>query len=152
MYSFILPFRFVNFIGRENIEYSDKVKVNQFDLWSIGIIPRPVNQYGAISQILDEINIEAEVGIEKEGGVWSNTFYLFESIDINNKIKFKPFKGISAFERYQLPLYNISREEMLEKSKKWIPILTNTWSCWYPENDQECQSCFACLRRLELNI
>ena len=142
------PYDFMCYVQREDIEYSDKVKVNQFDLWLNGFILRPVTQYGAISQILDELDITAEIGIEKGGGLWTNTSEFFLE-NRQNKIVFKPFPGSGAFDRYEMPLYNIDRHEMINISKEndWIEILYMTWSCWYPDQNKPCGKCDMCKNR-----
>lgn len=146
--SMIFDFQFMNYIQRDSIEYSDKVKVNQFDLWYNLITSRPVMQYGAISQILEELDIEAEICLEKGGGIWSNTVKYFESMD-GDKVIFRPFQGQKAFERYLMPLYDTDRQQMIKISieNEWVDILYNTWSCWYPVDRKPCGVCDMCSHR-----
>ena len=70
-------------------------------------------------------------------------------IDRQNKIVFKPFPGSGAFDRYEMPLYNIDRHEMINISKEndWIEILYMTWSCWYPDQNKPCGKCDMCKNR-----
>lgn len=145
----IFPYDFMNYINREEINYSNDVKINQFDLWINGFILRPVTQYGAISQLLHELEVDAEIGIEKEGGIWTRTNKFFKEKKEHNKIQFNFFPGKAAFDRYELPLYDVSRKDMIEIAKKndWMRILFMTWSCWYPQDNIPCGKCDMCRDR-----
>lgn len=143
-YSFIFDFSFMNFIQRDNIEYSDKNKVYLFDLLTLDIVSRPVNQWGGISQILDDINIEAEVCLEKNGGIWSK----IKNYVVDGELQFGLLPALNLFSKYQIPLFDISREEMMQRSDQdWLNILKLTWSCWYPKDGYHCGRCFTCKRR-----
>lgn len=143
-YSFMFDFSFMNFIQRDKIEYSDKNKVYLFDLLALDIISRPINQWGAITQILDDLNIEAEICIEKDGGIWGK----IKNYVIDGRIQFNLLPPLSAFSNYQIPLFDVNREEMLKNSNdNWIKILEMTWSCWYPKDNKPCGRCFTCKRR-----
>jgi len=143
-YSFMFNFNFMNFIQKQHINYSDKNKIYFFDLLSLDIISRPINQWGAITQILDDLNIEAEICIEKDGGIWSK----IKNYVIDGRIQFDLLPALSAFSKYQIPLFDVSREEMLKNSNdNWIRILEITWSCWYPKDNKPCGRCFTCKRR-----
>jgi hypothetical protein len=71
-YTFQFPYQFMNYIGKDKIEYSDINKVYFFDLYVSGIVLRPITQWGAITEILDELDISAEICLEKGGGIWSS--------------------------------------------------------------------------------
>jgi hypothetical protein len=144
-YSFIFNFPFMNYINRDSIEYSDKNKVFYFDLFVNGLVLRPINQWGGITQILDDLDIEAEICLEKGGGIWSK----INKYVVNGEIQYDLFKPLKAFSNYQIPLFDIDREEMvsISSNKNWDDILKITWSCWYPKNNLPCGRCFTCKRR-----
>lgn len=147
-YTFQFPYPFMNYIGRENIEYSDINKVYFFDLYVSGLVLRPITQWGGITQVLDDLDITAEICLEKDGGIWSR----INKYVVDGQIQFHKLRSLAAFLRYEIPLFNVDREEMLKISKenKWIPILELCWSCWYPKNGEQCGNCFTCKRRLLL--
>lgn len=144
-YTFQFSYQFMNYISKDKIEYSDINKVYFFDLYVNGLVLRPITQWGAITQILDELDISAEICLEKGGGIWSR----INKFVIDGQIQFDKMRSLSAFLRYQIPLFNIDRESMLDisKEKKWNSILELTWSCWYPKSGEQCGSCFTCVRR-----
>ena len=144
-YTFQFPYQFMNYIGKEIIEYSDINKVYFFDLYVSGLVLRPITQWGAITQILDDLDIEAEVCLEKDGGIWSR----INRFVVDGQIQFHKMRCLSAFMRYEIPLFDVSRESMIDISikKGWLPILELTWSCWYPKNGNQCGKCFTCKRR-----
>lgn len=150
-YTFLLPFDFVFFIQKDFIEYSDTTKISQFDLWFNGIVSRPINQYGAISQVLEDLNITADICIEKGGGIWSNTNKYFREMKDENPV-FDYFHGSILFKRFNLPLYDTDRYDMIKVAKEnnWMDILYNTWSCWYPEDGLPCNKCQMCEGRIGL--
>jgi hypothetical protein len=147
-YTFQFPYQFMNYIGKDKIEYSDINKVYFFDLYVSGIVLRPITQWGAITEILDELDISAEICLEKGGGIWSR----ISKFVIDGKIQFGKMRSLSAFLRYQIPLFDVDREFMLDISKEmeWNSILELTWSCWYPKNNEQCGKCFTCVRRPKL--
>lgn len=147
-YSFQFTFPFMNFISKDKIEYSDKNKSYFFDLLVEGLVLRPITQWGAITQLLDDLNIEAEICLEKEGGIWSR----INRYVIDGQIQFSRMSALNAFKRYQIPLFNINRQQMIQISdeKNWKSILQMTWSCWYPKDGLQCGKCFTCVRRPKL--
>lgn len=143
-YSFLFDFNFMNYITKENIKYSEKNKAYFFDLLIYDIVSRPVNQWLGITQILDDLDIDAEICLEKDGGIWSK----IKNYVIDGEIQFDLLPSLNAFSRYQTPLFDISREQMIElSSDSWLEVLKITWSCWYPKEGQPCQRCFTCKRR-----
>ena len=143
-YSFLFDFKFMNYITKDKISYSEKNKALFFDLLTDGIVSRPINQWLGITQILDDLDIEAEICLEKDGGIWSK----IKNYVIDGKIQFDLLPQLNAFSRYQIPLFDISRELMIELSNdSWLEVLKMTWSCWYPKEGQPCQRCFTCKRR-----
>jgi hypothetical protein len=147
-YSFQFQYSFMNYINRDKIEYSDINKVYFFDLFTIGIVLRPITQWGAITQILDDFDIKAEICLEKEGGIWSR----IKKFVKDGQIQFEKVRGLKAFLRYEIPLFDVSRDTMIQISKKnkWDSVLEITWSCWYPINGTQCGKCFTCKRRPKL--
>jgi len=144
-YTFIFQFPFMNYTVRDTIEYSDENKVYYFDLLINDIISRPVNQWGAITQILDDLDIEAEICLEKKSVIWNN----IKEYVVDNQIKFELFPPLKAFRRYQMPLFNVDRDEMMNISNEndWLEILKISWSCWYPNDNKPCGKCFTCVKR-----
>jgi hypothetical protein len=144
-YSFIFNYNFMNYIVQDEINYSDKNKSNFFDLLAHGIVTRPISQWIAITQILDDLDIEAEICLEKGGGIQSRLDLLTK----NNSLDYQRYPYLMAFSRYQMPLFYLDRENMMSiaKENNWLSILQQTWSCWYPKNGEVCGSCFACVRR-----
>ena len=144
-FTFQFPYQFMNYIGIDKIEYSDINKVYFFDLYVSGLVLRPITQWGAITQVLDDLDINAEICLEKYGGIWSR----INKFVIDGKIQFHKIRSLSAFKRYEMPLFDVSRDSMIDTSikKGWLPILELTWSCWYPKNGNQCGKCFTCKRR-----
>ncbi len=148
-YKFILDdFKFLNFIIRDEINYSDDLKNAYSKLFDMDIVPREKSQYGAITQIMNELDITAEVCIEKDGGLYNQ---ISQFVEINGDLS-KKIEGSElgeVFKRYNMPLFWIDKKNMLEESslKKWTHILSETWTCWYPVKDKQCGLCFACQRR-----
>jgi hypothetical protein len=144
-YSFQFNFPFMNYIQMDSIKYSDKNKVLFFDLFVDNIVHRPISQWGGITQVLDDLDIDAEICLEKGGGIWSK----IKNLVVDGKIDFDRYPPLRAFIRYEIPLVDLDRDEMVEisKDRNWIDILRLTWSCWYPKNGQECGKCFTCQRR-----
>lgn len=144
-YTFQFPYAFMNYISKENIEYSDINKVYFFDLYVNGLVLRPITQWGAITQILDDLDIVAEICLEKGGGIWSR----IKKFVNNGQINFDNMRALLAFSKYEIPLFDVSRDDMIDISKEngWISILELTWSCWYPKNGEQCGKCFTCIRR-----
>lgn len=144
-YTFTFQFPFMNYILRDNIEYSDINKTYYFDLLVNDIVSRPINQWGAITQILDDLDIEAEICLEKNSVIWNN----IKRYVIDNQIKFELFPPLKAFRRYQMPLFDIDRDEMMITSTEnnWLDVLKISWSCWYPNGDKPCGKCFTCVKR-----
>lgn len=51
------------------------------------------------------------------------------------------------FKNFRLPIYDTSRDKMIEISKTrdgWMDILNATWFCHYPANGKPCGSCVPC--------
>jgi len=145
-YHLIFRHQFMHFISQEVIEFSDRTKILFFDLWSNGIVSRPISQYTSITQILEDYDIEAEICIEKGGGLWSK----IKDYVILNRIQFSQCAGLEAFRRYQIPLFDLDKGDMVKIAEKvgHIPLLQETWSCWYPTTEGDCcRVCFACLAR-----
>lgn len=142
----IFNFHFMNYISKEKIEYTDKTERLYLELYKQNIVLRPVCQWGAITQILEELDIEADICIEKGGNFWEK----LSSKVQNGKVNFNDDSTLKVFSRYHLPILELTKEEMLETAIKndWYEILKNTWSCWYPDNGRPCEECFACERRV----
>lgn len=148
-YALILSeYKFINFIIRDEIKYSNDIINAYATLYDIGVFHREKTQYGSITQLINELDIKAEVCIEKDGGIYQ---FLQEVVD--KKGKLLPDTTNSEiyyiFGKYEMPLFWIDKRQMIEESSKknWIIILNETWSCWYPAENKECGYCFACERR-----
>lgn len=143
-YHLIFGYQFMNFISKEQIHFSDRTKALFFDLWANNIVSRPISQWTAITQILDDFDIEAEICLERGGGIWSR----IKDWVVDGEIQFHQCPGLEALRRYQIPLFDLDKEDMLKiANQSQIEILRQTWSCWYPQDDSPCQLCFACLAR-----
>lgn len=145
----IFSYGFMNYITKEEVIYTDKTKINFFDLYRNNFVNRPISQYTYISQLLEELDIEAEISLEFNPNNSVSFWSLLSSAIQNNRIiKIRP--ELEAFSRFQLPIINLTKEDMLEIAIKngWEKILQLTWSCWYPIGETSCGSCFACKRRV----
>lgn len=144
-YSFIFNFNFINYIVKDSINYSQQNKSFFFDLLVNYIVSRPISQWLAITQLLDDLDITAEICLEKGGGIWSRLVDLKD----NEHLDFKRYPYLKAFSRYEMPLFDLDRDNMILIAKKnnWVDILQQTWSCWYPKDGSACGSCFTCQRR-----
>lgn len=142
----IFNYSFMNYVSKETIEYSDETRINLLQLYDNELVLRPTCQWGAITEVLNFFDIEAEICIEKGGGFWTRLNHII----VDGKLNFDAYPGLKLFSRYQLPILEISKEEMLKISqeKKWTQMINLTWSCWYPENGEPCMKCFACKERL----
>jgi hypothetical protein len=144
-YSLIFNFNFMKYQSMDRIEISDKNKLRFFDLYCNQIVLRPISQWTSITQVLDDLSITAEICLEKGGGIWSKLQGYYEDGILHTE----NLPCLSAFERYEMPLFDVDREEMVVNSLSygWNSILEKTWSCWYPKNGQICGNCFACKHR-----
>ena len=153
-YKFILDdFKFINFIIKDEIIYNNDLINAYSKLYDLEIVPREKSQYGAITQLINELNIEAEVCVEKDGGIFQQ---ISKHVDIRGRI-LKDCKVPEiqyVFGNYQMPLFWIEKKNMLEEAsiRNWTSILAETWSCWYPVDNKQCGKCFACQRRPFLSI
>jgi hypothetical protein len=147
--NFMFNFSFMKYISKEEILLSDRTKVNYFDLFANGYMNRPVSQYTYISQILDDLDIEADICLEYNPDNPISFWSLLSNSIVGNKIiPNKP--ELDSFSKYNLPIINLTKEDMLEISitNDWVDIVELSWSCWYPDEGEACGRCFACKRRV----
>jgi hypothetical protein len=148
--SFMFNFDFMNYICKEEVTYSDKIKIYYFDLFANDFVNRPISQYTYISEILEELNIEADICLEYNPDNPRSFYNLVSKVIVNNKISHENNPELKAFSRYNLPIISLTKEDMLEISinNGWCGVLEITWSCWYPYDNRPCNNCFACKRRV----
>ena len=141
---FFEGYQFMEYVERDFIEYTTQLKMDYLHLYKNDIVPRPVSQWGSITQILDELNIKAEICLEKGGGIQTKLSTLSDLVDksVVNRV----------FGRYIMSLFDVTREDMALKSEErgWNDVMKETWSCWYPIDSKPCGVCFTCIRRPEM--
>ena len=111
-------------------------------------VRRATCQYGAMAQITKNIKTPVEVCAEKGG-------------HFEKKLKNKLMPNVMAldvarhtelrlFKDFRLPLFNMTKEDMLKKSHAhgFDDILMNSWSCWYPKKGKPCGRCIMCKERI----
>lgn len=149
MCNLMFNFDFMNYISKEEITLSDKTKINYFDLFLNGLMNRPVSQYTYITEILDQLDIEADICLEYNPGNPQSFWSLLSKSIVGNKIG-KTTLELEAFSKYNLPIIELTKEDMFDiaKNNEWLEILKLTWSCWYPDGLEPCGRCFACKRRV----
>lgn len=148
-YKLILnSFNFITFVKKEEIEYSNDL-INALDkLQELNFVIREFSQYGSITQILYDLNIEAEVCIEK-GDILHE--YLSHFVNLEGRLidDVRTTEIDYVFGKYEMSIFWTERKNMLEEAsiKNWIKILSETWSCWYPVDNKPCKNCHYCKRR-----
>ena len=119
-------------------------------------LPRPVNQYAGMAQVTRIINKPVEVGVEDDhrssmrravidsvGCDKDDCVCELDDCTVKNK-------ELIVFKNFRFPIINVSKEQMLENSKKngYDDILIQSWSCWFPVKGKPCGKCPMCKHRI----
>lgn len=142
---FFTDFDFMNWCELDEVVWSEQLEIDYVNLFNWGIVPRLKSQWGSITQLLNELDIQAEICLEKGGRIHYHLSNLPSNCD--KKVIDR------VFSRYQMPLFEITRQDMILEAtnKDWKDILKESWSCWFPKDSLPCGKCFTCQRRPELD-
>lgn len=141
-------------IMRDEPKYSFLLRITMRYLAYKRMVRRPVCQIGAMAEYSLHNNIRSEVAII-ETDFMRKTFdpYLIKQNETyvlpRDLAKKRPTLWI--FQNLEFPLIKKSKVSIIETAikKNWLPILKETWSCWYPyKNGTPCLRCPMCKNRI----
>ena len=132
-----------------NCDYDNIIRKSMLTLHKKKYIRRPQCQYGGMAQVCKNLNLNIEVCAEIGG--------FFEQ-KLKNKMKcaygrcrfdYDSNHALHIFNRFELPLILYTKKDMISESiaDGYDIILKQTWSCWYPVNNQPCGKCDMCRHR-----
>jgi hypothetical protein len=141
-------------IVHDPIIYTDWIRDAMIKLYNNGLVRRPICQYGAMAQYAINNNLIIDVGVENEPTtsiMWNTVSPYIDSDDKICRQALWNIPGLYIFQNLRFPLIRLSKRNMFDTSPLiWIPILRQTWSCWYPTPDgNPCHRCEMCRNRLK---